>query len=187
MRELGKRSPLIALLLLVALLSAVGVYQSKVSRLNGELKAQKHALETARIELSQQTVRTSPWSTFQDSSTVLLEASEMILIYKPNTDGLPYEESFIAGNCAESDLKTAAYVQRMGEHSRELAAQRQRDSDRMRHDLDNANRRAKIAEDDNVQKQAVIAHNNKQVQAPVLLEQSVPKDKIRAWAIWEWS
>ncbi|CAL8467476.1 g7014 [Coccomyxa elongata] len=107
-RELGKRSPLIALLLLVALLSAVGVYQSKVSRLNGELKAQKHALETARIELSQQT--------------------------------------------------------RMGEHSRELAAQRLRDSDRMRHDLDNANRRAKIAEDDNVQKQAVIAHNNKQIE-----------------------
>ncbi len=56
MRELGKRSPLVALLLLVGLLSSVGVYQSKVSRLQMELKAQKTGLETAKLELYQQTV-----------------------------------------------------------------------------------------------------------------------------------
>lgn len=78
-------------------------------------------------------------------------------------------EELLAGTYAEADRKYAVYVQRMGEHSRELAAQRLRESERMRNEWDQANRRAKIAEDENVQKQAVIMHNNKQVQAPMLL------------------
>ena len=56
MRELGKRSPLIALLLLVGLLSSVGVYQTKVSRLERELNSHKTGLETAKLDLYQQTV-----------------------------------------------------------------------------------------------------------------------------------
>lgn len=48
--------PFIALLLMVGLLSSVGVYQTKVSRLHKELTAQTLASETARLEHYQQTV-----------------------------------------------------------------------------------------------------------------------------------
>lgn len=57
MRELGKRSPLIALVLLMALLASVGTYQFKVSRLSLQLKALGLSAETARNELQQQVVR----------------------------------------------------------------------------------------------------------------------------------
>lgn len=51
----------------------------------------------------------------------------------------------------------------MGDHNRELAATRLRDSERLRHELDAAQRRARSAEEDSNQKQAIISHNNKQV------------------------
>lgn len=71
--------------------------------------------------------------------------------------------SFSEGMAQMCFTALGVYVQRMLDHNRELANTRQRESERLRHELDAAQRRAKIAEDDNVQKQAVVAHNNKQV------------------------
>jgi len=70
-RELGKRSPLLALVLLVALLASVGTYQSKVTRLSSHLKALGLSAETARNELQQQMVRRN----LQNGSSRILHMS----------------------------------------------------------------------------------------------------------------